>query len=609
MYRVDMDETIPRHEHPRPDFVRDTYYCLNGEWQFAFDDTNTGIKERWFDLGYLFDKTIIVPFTFQTSMSGIGPTDEIHPIIWYRKQFEIPEEIKCKKKILLKFSAVDYCATVYVNGAMIGSHKGGYTPFSFDIAEYIRESNNEICVRVEDYPDRTQPRGKQYWQRGVEACFYTPSSGIWQTVYLEGAGEYSINYLHVTPDIDKHMINTELSLDTMPPAGIEAELMIFYGGDLYKKIRVSVADRVSFIPIDMISNGGFNQVHLWSPENPNLYEMKVAILKDGFSIDEISTYFGMRKIELVKGKILLNNSPYYQRLVLDQGYWPDSLITPPDDDAIKKDIYMVKQLGFNGVRKHQKFEDPRFLYWADKMGILVWAELPSAFLCSDDTICNYVDNLKEAIFRDYNHPSIINWVTINESWGVGQIYADKKQQAISNMLYYLTKAIDGSRLCSSNDGWEQVKTDICTTHDYSAIGEELEKHFISRSEIEKHGADWRMCYAKDAIPSGDEAFLITEFGGIAATSFGCQDSIEGMATWGYHDKVESEEEFLERYRGLIQAIRNIPYCEGYCYTQLTDVMQEINGLLTPSREPKYSITELYNINKNPCGRSNQTEAG
>ena len=215
----------------------------------------------------------------------------------------------------------------------------------------------------------------------------------------------------------------------------------------------------------------------------------------------------------------------------------------------------------------------------------------------------------EAIERDFNHPCIINWVTINESWGVGQIYSDLKQQAASCMLYFLVKALDGTRLCSSNDGWEQVKTDFCTQHDYSAFSSEIEKHFVSRPSVEKHGADWKKTYAENVKPSGEEAFFISECGGIAFSTVGFQGNIGETAAWGYHDKVDTEHQFLERYRSTIDAIRSIPYCEGYCYTQLTDVMQEINGLLTPERVPKVPTEKVYKLNTNPLGRSNQTEAG
>lgn len=590
-----MNGVIPRSEHPRPDFMRDTYFNLNGEWRFAFDDEDIGLREGWQKPGHELPLTITVPFAYQSKSSGIGPTDEIHPILWYRRAFTVPEDM-AGKRVLLRFGAVDYACRVYVNGDMVGCHEGGYTPFAFDITNVLTDGDNDLCLRVEDAPDCTQPRGKQYWHRGLMGCWYTPVSGIWQTVYLEAAGERMFTRVHVTPDVDRHLFTAELALDAMPEPGTEAELTVSFGGEAYRSVRVTVADRVTRVPVDMIARGGMDSVRLWWPSSPDLYDLDVRLVQGGETVDRVRTYFGMRKVAVKGGRVYLNNRPIYQRLVLDQGYWPDSLLTPPSDDAIRGDVEMTLKLGYNGARKHQKVEDPRYYYWADRLGLMVWGEVPSAYDYSEDTARRLMDTLSGFIDRDFNHPSIVCWVPLNESWGVPQIYTDQRQQETARTLYHLAKSLDGTRLCGSNDGWEQAETDVCGLHDYAAKGDTLAAHFASREAVEAHGCDSRACYVEGCAPTGDEAFLITEYGGIAFTNIGLQGELGGMETWGYHDKVTSEDRFFERYAALTKAIRAIPYCQGYCYTQLTDVMQEVNGILTPERELKVDLRRFAGIN-------------
>ena len=595
---------IPRPEHPRPDFMRDTFLNLNGQWQFAYDDANQGLQQGWYKPGKQLDMEITVPFAYQTKLSGVGPTDEIHPVIWYRRAFTVPAEMQ-GRRVLLRFGAVDFLAQVYVNGQMVGAHKGGYTPFLFDITPFLQDGENDLCLRVEDDPDCTQPRGKQLWERGLMGCWYTPVSGIWQTVYLEAVGEYGVKHIHVTPDIDNNMMTAEIALDRWPREELEVELAVSFQGKPWRTVTTATSDRTLRMPVSLITRGRLDPVPQWAPNHPNLFDLKVTVRKAGEVMDTVDTYFGMRKVEVKDGKVYLNNCPIYQRLILDQGYWPESNITPPSDEAIQLDIRYTKDFGYNGARKHQKLEDPRFYYWADKMGILVWGEVPSAYDFTDDTVQNLAETLTAFIDRDFNHPSIITWVPINESWGVREIYTNKRQQATARMLYHLTKAIDGTRLCSSNDGWEQVETDICALHDYADSKVDMVDHFADRDMVERHACDWRPCYANGEKPRGDEAFMVTEYGGIAFTNIGLQGNMGGMETWGYHGKVTDEEAFFARFQGVTDAIREIPYCQGYCYTQLTDVMQEINGLLTPDRQPKVDVKRFASLNINPLGKTNQ----
>jgi len=590
-------EQTPRPEHPRPDFMRDTFMNLNGVWQFSFDDADEGMRAQWYEPGHALPLFITVPFCYQCKASGIG-SEAIHPVLWYRRSFKVPAQM-ANKRIFLRFGAVDYFCTVFINGQHAGEHKGGYTPFALDVTRLLREGENDLCLRVEDYPDCTQPRGKQYWDRGLMGCWYTPVSGIWQTVYLEAAGDYYLTQIHVTPDVDRGQAHIEMALNRFPDTPLTADVEITFQGKPVKRLIVGTSDRQIRIPVDLTVRGELNPIRLWQPGDPNLYDLSVRILGEDREYDHVTTYFGMRKVRVENGLMLLNNSPEYQQLVLDQGYWPDTLLTPPSDEAIRKDIELTMALGFNGARKHQKLEDPRYYYWADKLGLLVWGEVPSAYDFTDETVRNLADTFLGFIDRDFNHPSIVAWVPLNESWGVRQIYTDKRQQAMGRMLYHMGKAADGTRLISSNDGWEHVTTDICALHDYTAEKELLAKHFESRETVEKTACDWRMTYVSGEAPGGSEVLLVTEFGGIGFSAAGTQAEAEGRETWGYHGKAASDAEFLERLRGVMDAVQAVPYCQGYCYTQLTDVLQEINGLLTPNRIPKAAIESMQALIAHP----------
>lgn len=589
---------IPRPEHPRPDFMRDTFYNLNGQWQFAFDDNDIGLTEKWFEPDHKLERTITVPFCYQCEASGIGPTDEIHPIMWYRRSFTVPENMQ-GRNILIKFGAVDFETTVYVNGHAVGGHRGGYTPFEVDATPFLRSGENDLCLRVVDRPDPVQPRGKQFWKQGLWACLYTASSGIWQTVYLEAAHDLRLEYIHVTPDIDRGLASVEVMLNRVPDREVVLSLNVTLDGKKIRNVTATTVNRNVTICVDMDTRETFFPVSMWSPGNPALYDLRVRLLDNGTCLDQVDTYFGMRKIEVRDGVVYLNNDRLYQRLVLDQGYWPDTMITPPSDEAIRKDLEWTKKLGFNGARKHQKIEDPRYYYWADKMGVLVWGEVPSPFAYTDETVRNLTDTLQEFICRDFNHPCIIAWVPLNESWGVPQIASNPRQRMTASMLYYLTKAADGTRICSGNDGWEQSHTDICGLHDYTSNAQMLRKHFADRDFIEKQTCDGRRAYADGFTPTGAEAFMVTEYGGIAFANIGIQGEMGGMETWGYHGKECDEEAFFKRYEACTEAILDIPYCQGYCYTQLTDIMQEINGLLTPDRQPKVDVDRVCRQNRDP----------
>ena len=584
-------QTIPRPEHPRPDFIRPDWLNLNGEWQFAFDDANAGLKEKWYMPEKTLDRTIIVPFCFESKASGVG-LNERHDTIWYRRKFAVPAEMQ-GKRVWVRFGAVDFECTVYVNGNAVGFHRGGYTPFSVDATPFLQDGENDLCLRVSDPRDCTQPRGKQNWFDKWFGCWYVPTSGVWQTVYLEAVADNAIQTAHVTPDIDAGAASLRVTLERAPETPIEAKFTLTFEGKPFRTQTQLLTERSQRIVFDMVSGNNITGFFKWEPTNPALYDLEIE-LSNG---DHVKTYFGMRKIEARDGFIFLNNHPLYQRLILDQGYWDESLLTPPSDEALKADIEWTKKFGYNGARKHQKLEDPRYYYWADKMGLIVWGEIPSTYEFTQDSVHNLSETLHGFIERDFNHPSIITWVPLNESWGVDRILTDKRMQMASEMLYCEAKALDGTRLVSVNDGWEQTRTDIYGLHDYAAYGDMLYAHFADAHTLEKGSNDHRICRAEGYPRGKDEALLVTEYGGIAFAD-GDEES------WGYHDKVSGIESFFERYASLQKALFEIPGCQGYCYTQLTDVQQETNGLLTPDRKPKIDPDRFAKLTTNPPTRYN-----
>jgi beta-galactosidase/beta-glucuronidase len=327
---------------------------------------------------------------------------------------------------------------------------------------------------------------------------------------------------------------------------------------------------------------------LWSPEHPNLYDIVYRLKENNEVLDEVNGYFGMRKISIENGTVMLNNRPYYMKLILDQGYFPKGILTPPSDEDIKKDVELTKEMGFNGARKHQKIEDPRYYYWADRLGILVWGEMANCYTYTDDAVRRMTAEWQAAMERDYNHPSIVAWVPINESWGVPKLLADKRQQDHTLGMYYLTKSLDPTRLVMSNDGWEHTKSDLCTIHDYESDKEILKKRYSKIENILQSTPGHRLIYLPDYKYDG-EPIQVTEFGGIAYK----KSDWEG---WGYSGAT-NDEDFAERYYNVVSALLESPLVQGFCYTQLTDVEQEINGLLTYDRKPKIDLDIIKKINE------------
>lgn len=577
---------VPRKEYPRPDFERKQWQTLNGEWEFLFDEKNEiEDKQKFFSCEYT--HKIIVPFCYQSSLSEIGEKRDCD-VVWYRRSFEIQHDTLENRSLLLNFGAVDYEAKVWLNGEYLGKHEGGHTPFSFNISHVVRDGNNQLVVKATDYDNTDKPRGKQTWTGEKFGCWYTPTTGIWQSVWMEYAGRTFVERVKLTPDLDTLTAMCDLFLSSNNAVMVQLEAHLTVDGEYRSLGRQQVVCRngygravICFSDFDVRRD-----VILWAPEHPNLVDVDITVF-DGFQNDEVHTYFGMRNIGTQDGLFMLNGDTYYQRLVLDQGYWKDSLLTPPSDEAIIQDIKLTKELGFNGARKHQKIEDPRYYYWADKLGLLVWGELPSCYDFNDRAVFRASDELSEFIRRDYNHPCIVTWVPLNESWGVRHIQTNVIQQNYARMLLYQIKALDPVRLVSANDGWEQVtETDIFTVHDYSLFPDNTDKYDNMDQEF-KSAIQGRMLFAKGNHYRG-QPVMMTEYGGIAYSD-GNNDS------WGYFGKVKNDEEFLARLEPVTSFLLSSRKFSGFCYTQLTDVMQEVNGLLTEERKPKLSIEQLQRI--------------
>ena len=579
-------------DYPRPQFVREDWTNLNGEWDFRFDDERIGESDKWYD-GINGDRNIVVPFTYETKASGIGETT-FHPCVWYERTFSVPEALR-DKRVHLRFEGVDYEAKVWVNGSCVGEHKGAYSSFAFDITRYVQlDGVNRIVIRALDSDSTTQPRGKQRWVSDNFGCWYVQTTGIWKTVWLEYTDPQFIDSVKMTPDIDACTVRFDYRVngaDASDPIIFSAK--VSYEGKLIAEISAAVTRPSGSLEVVLLNEtAGEWKLKLWHPNHPHLYDVDFMLSRGGQVIDRVRSYFGMRKISIQGDKILLNNEPIYQRLLLDQGYWPDSHLTPPSEEALIEDIEKTKALGFNGLRKHQKIEDSRFLYWCDRLGLLVWSEMGATYEFNDDAVETFTKEWMEVIRQQYNHPSIVTWVPFNESWGIAQIFVNRKQQQFTEAIYHLTKSMDQTRPVVVNDGWEHTISDIITLHDYVEKGSEFAARYRDKEKI--LGNTYAFNGGKYAFASCYEyrgqPVVISEFGGIA---------FRNETGWGYGNQVETEAEFLERYRSITQAIVDTEYVCGFCYTQTTDVQQEVNGLLTEDRKPKIDPEKIKPITEIP----------
>ncbi len=586
--RTDPTDSLPpaTAEHPNPQFSRNLWYSLVGAWDFSIDPDGACAEPG----GVLWDRKIIVPFSPETSASGVAAPG-FYSVVWYRRIFRI-EGAGDGQRMVLHFEAVDYHATVWVNGAKVCEHEGGYTPFSADITSALQAGGDqEIIVRAEDDPaDLAKPRGKQDWRLEPHSIWYPRTTGIWQTVWIECVAATRLESLSWTSSLTRWEIGLDATIRSEPgrKLTLAVKLMrehIVLATDTYEVLSGEVHRRIA------LSDPGIDDYRndlLWSPQSPTLIDAFLELRdENGVVLDSVQSYTAIRSVAVQGDKFILNGRPLILRLVLDQGYWLDTGLTAPNDQALVHDVLLAKVLGFNGVRKHQKIECQRYLYWADRMGLLVWEEMPSAYRYTTRSVERLTSEWTQVIRRDRSHPCIIAWVPFNESWGVPDLPSSPAQRHYVQALYHLTKSLDPGRPVIGNDGWESVATDIIGIHDYDDQPERLGRRYgiddIESQLFKRERPGGRMLLVGGEEKSWKHPIVLTEFGGIALA--------KEKGTWGY-SRTEDAEELIRRYSTLLATVRSLPALAGFCYTQFTDTYQEANGLLYADRTPKAPFEEI-----------------
>jgi hypothetical protein len=573
--------------YPRPQLQRRQWFCLNGGWDCGIDEQGewrTPAEVHW-------GGAIHVPYSPETPASGVHLRGFVQAV-WYRRTFEVGPRPP-GTRVVLHFGAVDDQATVWVNGRLAGRHVGGYTPFRFDITDLLNDEGDQTLVlRAEDDPhDLTKPRGKQDWQREAHSIWYPRTTGIWQTVWFEIVPSTAINFLRWTPSLERWEIGLEVRLNGRRRDGLRIHVRLIANGrqianDSYEIIAGEAHRRI------VLSDPGIDDYRnelLWSPMCPTLIDAQIELRDEtGQLVDYVESYTALRSIGVQGNRFVLNGRPLTLRMVLDQGYWPDTGLTPPNDAAARRDVELAKLMGFNGVRIHQRIADPRYLYWADRLGLLVWGEMPSAYRFTKRSINRVVREWTEAMERDLSHPCVVAWVPLNESWGVPDLPDSPAQRHYVQALYHLSKTIDPTRPVIGNDGWESVATDIIGIHDYDADPRRILQRYsgedfsiIRLNERERPGGRLLLL---DPETHKTKPVMLTEFGGIAL-------SPGADGTWGY-SRARTPDDLAQRYANLLLAVRSLNLLAGFCYTQFADTYQEANGLLFADRRPKFPIDEI-----------------
>ena len=554
---------IPRPEHPNPQCERANWLNLNGEWDFEFDFGNSK-----YDAGILdkaeWEKKITVPFCPESKLSGIQYTDFI-PAVWYRRSFDITA-LQLEGRVLLHFGAVDYEAKVYINGKLAGTHTGGYSSFKFDITEFLTEGENTVIVNaVDDVRNPLVPRGKQSQELKSHGCDYTRTTGIWQTVWLEFVPKAYIKSFKLFPDY----INGTLGITAVVEGEGEFVAEASFGGKEMGSFEKTAVATVSG-EIDL------SEIHLWEVGCGRLYDLTLT-----FGDDEIKTYFGLRNVKLDDYKFLINGKSVFQRLVLDQGFYPDGIYTAPTEEALENDVRISMAVGFNGARLHQKVFEPRFLYHCDRLGYIVWGEYGNWGLdwSQKGALAAMLPEWCECVERDFNHPSIIGWCPFNETWDIN---GRKQYDEVISTIYKVTKHMDETRPCIDTSGNFHTITDIYDVHDYEQdyhIFKENYDKLMTEGTLYERFPDRQMY-------SGKGCAWVSEYGGLQWSKGDRGDA------WGYGNAPKTEEEFIERYAGLTDALLDNYRMFGFCYTQLYDIEQEQNGLYYYDRTPKFD-TEIF----------------
>ena len=588
---------------------REAWTSLDGPWQFAHDDDRTGVAARWFDpsTAGAFQQTIQVPYPPESPASGIAAR-EFHPVVWYRRI--LPREVLIgdgdeARRVLVHFGAVDHSAQVWFDGQLIVEHVGGQTPFTADITDTLTvggdlsPAEHVLVVRAEDDPHALhQPRGKQDWREKPHSIWYERTTGIWQSVWLEVVPVQRIVDVAWTFHASSAVVRGEITLAAGPAGPLGLEITLRLGVEVLGEVSCVVRREVTQIDIEVpaVRNGQDRARLVWSPEHPSLVDAEV-VLRDptGLPVDTVASYLGLREVSVGGGSFTLNGQPYYTRSVLNQGYRRDTHLASRGSDELRAEVELIKAMGFNAVRIHQKAEDPRFLFWADRLGLLVWSETAGAYEFSMSAIALLTTEWMALVRRYRSHPSVVVWVPINESWGVQDIATVPAQQHFSQSLVSLTRALDPSRPAVSNEGWEHVDSDILGLHDYTVDPDRLRARYLDNqaalgAAMAAHGPQGRRPILNDAqaqrFLDGRAPLMITEFGGISMS-----DEDE---SWGY-DHVRSTDEYAARLAGLFDALRASADIVGFCYTQFMDTGQETNGLVSVDGTPKLPVEDIFRI--------------
>jgi beta-galactosidase/beta-glucuronidase len=582
--------------HPRPQLIRENWTSLDGVWAFAHDDEDRGLSERWFDpsAADAFTTEIRVPFPPESAASGVDDPG-FHRVVWYRLEVALGAGLDSRH--LLHFGAVDRSARVWVDGVFVGEHVGGQTAFSFDVTNALRPGDRHVVVvrAVDDPDDHESPRGKQDWQIEPHAIWYRRSTGIWRSVWMEAVAPQHVTTVQWTSDrIGGTVAAVVVLAGQFPAVGSFLRMTLCHGDDILAEQTTEILDsRVELtFHLPALRNAQERELYQWSPEHPALLDAMLEVEVSGEVVDRSASYFGIRSTEVGRGWFLLNGLPYYVRSVLEQGYWTDSLFTAPDNASYRSEVELIKELGFNAARIHQKVEDPRMLFWADKLGLLIWGETAAAYEFTPRAASALMTEWASIVEQQRSHPSVVTWVPINESWGVQDVSTSKAQQQFVRAITSFTRALDPSRPVVSNDGWEHIDSDILSIHDYTQ-GTAFADNYSSLEAVsrflDKFGPQGRRPILeptqRERFDQGGIPLMVTEFGGI---------SYSGDETWGY-SVVHSDQEFRESMSVLFDALRRSPTVTGFCFTQLTDTLQESNGLLTADRRPKLPIEELRRI--------------
>ncbi|MFI0999412.1 glycoside hydrolase family 2 protein [Streptomyces galbus] len=594
---------LPRPEYPRPQFVRDAWLNLNGTWQFETDRSDSGLERGL--TGRALADTITVPFCPESALSGVGDTDFLEAV-WYRRTVTVPADW-AGARVLLHFGAVDHDTTVWVNGVEVARHRGGFTPFTADL-DGVAEPGAEatVVVRARDSRHGPQARGKQATWYANSHCHYTRTTGIWQTVWMEPVPRsVALERPRITPDLASGSFFLELPLTAnLPGHRVRAVLSDASGEVTAAETRadLDLAPRlVLTVPED--------RLRPWAPGDPHLYGLRLEVLDAGGAVvDAADSYAGLRSVAVRGKRVLINGRPVFQRLVLDQGYWPESLMTAPSDEALVRDIELGLAAGFNGARLHQKVFEERYLYHADRLGYLVWGEFGD-WGCEtgerDDNQrpdASYVAEWLEAVERDHAHPSIVGWCPLNETY---QHLHDRITQLddVTRAMFLATKQADPTRPVIDASGYAHrvPETDVYDSHCYEQDPAAFAKIMSGLAEGRPYvnaapdGRPW-------SVPYRGQPYFCSEFGGIwwdpqeAARASGN----EADASWGYGERPRTEEEFLTRFEGLTGVLLDDPDMFGYCYTQLTDVFQEQNGLYRFDRSVKLDIERIRRAQTRPA---------